>query len=34
VGVKADISHHFALMKYILDNIDGGQISVMTLLFL
>ena len=30
MGVKADISHFFALMKYILDNIDDRQISVMT----
>jgi acyl-ACP thioesterase len=29
VSIKADISHFFALMKYILDNIDDGQISMM-----
>ena len=29
MGVKADISHFFVLMKYILDNIEDGQISVM-----
>ena len=29
MGVKANISRLFALMKYILDNIDDGQISVM-----
>jgi ribonuclease I len=29
MGVNDDISHFFALMKYILDNIDDGQISVM-----
>ena len=29
MGIKVDISHFFALMKYILDNIDDGQISMM-----
>jgi hypothetical protein len=29
MGVKADISHFFALMKYILDNVGDKQISVM-----
>jgi hypothetical protein len=30
MGIKADISHFFALMKYILDNIDDRQIPMMT----
>ena len=30
MGIKTDISHFFALMKYILDNIDDRQISMMT----
>jgi hypothetical protein len=30
VGIKADISHFFALMKYIFDNINDRQISMMT----
>jgi hypothetical protein len=30
MSIKADISHFFALMKYILDNIDDRQISMMT----
>jgi hypothetical protein len=29
MSIKADISHLLALMKYTLDNIDDGQISVM-----
>jgi hypothetical protein len=29
MGIKADISHFFAMMKYILDNIDDIQISMM-----
>jgi hypothetical protein len=29
MSIKADISHFFALMKYILDNIDDRQISMM-----
>jgi hypothetical protein len=29
MSIKADISHFFALMKYVLDNIDDGQISMM-----
>ena len=30
MSIKADISHFFALMKYVLDNIDDGQISMMS----
>ena len=30
MSIKADISHFFALMKYIFDNIDDRQISMMT----
>ena len=30
MSIKADISHFFALMKYILDNIDDRQISMVT----
>jgi hypothetical protein len=30
MGIKANISHLFALMKHVLDNVDDGQISVMT----
>jgi hypothetical protein len=29
MSIKADISHFFALMKYILDNVDDRQISMM-----
>jgi hypothetical protein len=30
MGSKVNISHVFALMKYILDNIDNWQILMMT----
>jgi hypothetical protein len=30
MSIKADISHFFALIKYILDNIDDRQVSMMT----
>ena len=30
MGIKADISNFFVLMKYILDNIDDRQITMMT----
>jgi ABC-type uncharacterized transport system fused permease/ATPase subunit len=34
MSIKADISHFFALTKYILDNIDDRQISMISNTFI